>query len=369
MTYRLRLAARAVVQTLLFVTVLHANVFVNAQDTLDLTVPAVQPVPAEPLPVSSSDASSTQYSAPPSETGFWFLNTHQSPQSFEDSRPMFRPQVSRFEQRVGFQSSSFQALTASLEPGVPVCIMIHGSFVDTPSFCQESQYTWKWLRSASHGQPMQMIYFHWPSYKMLSPLVAIDTNILGRRAARNGYYLADMIHHLPPECPVCLIGHSHGSRVIASCLHLLAGGSVQGVRHPTARCHGRTIRTVFTGSAIDHHWLNPGQRYDRALLSTECLLNMTNCKDPALMVYPFRLPLLVRPPLGLTGLTRGDRYHLGPLGRKVLNYDVSHTIGASHLWPYYFRSPRLAMVIRNYVFFPDRVPAQNMAMAEDDQLR
>jgi hypothetical protein len=90
-----------------------------------------------------------------------------------------------------------------------------------------------------------------------------------------------------------------------------------------------------------------------------------NRGDTEVMVYPFRLPLLVRPPLGLTGLTQGDRYHLGPLGRKVLNYDVSHTIGASHLWPYYFRNPRLAMVIRNYVFFPDRVPSQNLALAED----
>lgn len=369
MTYRPRLAARAVVHTLLFVAALHTCKFVSAQDSLNLTVPPVQASPAEPLASEFPEAPATQYSEALSESGFWFLNTHQSPQSFEDSRPMFRPNVSRFEQNVGFQPSTFQTLAASLEPGVPVCIMIHGSFVDTPSFCQESQHTWKWLRSASQGQPMQMIYFHWPSYCMLTPLVAIDTNILGRRAARNGYYLADLIHHLPPECPVCLIGHSHGSRVIASCLHLLAGGSVQGVRHPTARCHGRTIRTVFTGSAIDHHWLNPGQRYDRALLSTECLLNMTNCKDPALMVYPFRLPLLVRAPLGLTGLTRGDRSYLGPLGRKVVNYDVSHIIGASHLWPYYFRNPRLAMVIRNYVFFPDRVPAQSMALANDGPIR
>lgn len=369
MTYRPRLAARAVFHTLLFFTFLYARPSVSAQEVLNLTVPPDQPSLAEPQLPTTTEYSSTASIASLSETGFWFLNTHQSPQSFENSRPIFRPHVSRFERHVGFQSSGFETLKASLEPGIPVCIMIHGSFVDTPSFCRESQSTWKWLKSASHGQPMQMIYFHWPSYRMLTPLVAIDTNILGRRAARNGYYLADLIHHLPPECPVCLIGHSHGSRVIASCLHLLAGGRVQGVCHPTARCHGRTIRTVFTGSAIDHHWLNPGQRYDRALLSTECLLNMTNCKDPALMVYPFRLPLLVRPPLGLTGLTQGDRYHLGPLGRKVLNYDVSHTIGASHLWPYYFRSPRLAMVIRNYVFFPDRVPAQNLALADDGQIR
>ncbi len=194
--------------------------------------------------------------------------------------------------------------------------------------------------------------------------MAFDTNQLGRRACRNGYYLAELIQHLPPECPVCLIGHSHGTRVISSCLHLLAGGAIQGIQHPFARVNGRLIRTVFTGSAIDHHWLNPGKRYDRALSSTQCLLNMTNCYDPALAVYPFRMPLLVRPALGMTGLTRLDRRRLGPMSRKVLDFDVTPIIGASHYWPYYFQQPGLAMAMRNYVYFPDVVPAMTVAANE-----
>ncbi|MEZ6127539.1 MAG: hypothetical protein R3C59_02585 [Planctomycetaceae bacterium] len=332
----------------------------GAQDSEPLLIEPVIPQASELLPLDESD-----YLRSASETGFWFLNTHHSPQSFDAPGPRFCPGVSRFECGRGFQPSGFQTLRDSLEPGVPVCIMVHGSFVDTPSFCRESQQTWHWLESASHGQPMQMIYFHWPSYRMLTPLVAFDVNILGRRAARNGYYLAELIQHLPPESPVCLIGHSHGTRVIASCLHLLAGGAVQGVCHPYARVNGRSIRTVFTGSAIDHHWLNPGQRYDRALCSTECLLNMTNCKDPALWTYPFRLPLLVRPALGKTGLTAGDRRRLGPMGNRVYDYDVSQAIGASHLWPYYFQQPGLAMAIRNYVYFPDRI--SQLTIVEDSQ--
>lgn len=297
-----------------------------------------------------------------SDSGFWFVNTHHSPQSFDYSCPKFCPAVMRHEQCLHFRPSNMQEMIGSLEPGVPVCIMVHGSFVDTASSCRESTYTWKWLKDAGQGRRMQMIYFHWPSYRDLTPLVAIDTNQLGRRAERNGYYLAELIQHLPPECPVCLLGHSHGTRVISSSLHLLAGGAIQGIQHPFARVNGRQIRTVFTGSAIDHNWLNPGKRFGRALCSTQCLLNMTNHHDPALAVYPLRLPLLVRPALGITGFTRLDRRQLGAMGRKVLDFDVTPVVGASHLWPYYFRQPGLAMAMRNYVYFPDVVPAMTVAL-------
>lgn len=309
----------------------------------------------ESLPQNSHLQASTP------ETGFWFINTHHSPQSFDYSCPKFCPAVMRYDECQSFRNGDFQEMLSSLEPGVPVCIMIHGSFVDSPGACRESICTWKWLRRAGMRHRMQMIYFHWPSFRYITPMVAFDTNQLGRRAARNGYYLAELMHHLPPQCPVCLLGHSHGTRVIASGLHLLAGGAIEGIQHPYARSNGRQIRTVFTGSAIDHHWLNPGKRYDRALCSTQCLLNMTNRHDPALAVYPFRMPLLVRPPLGMTGLTRFDRHRLGRRGEKVLDYDVTAAIGASHLWPYYFRNPRLAMAMKNYVYFPDVVPAMTVA--------
>jgi len=333
--------------------------------------PATLGVPAESSPAISTydQALPTQAMSPPlAETGFWFLNTHHSPQDFDYSCPRFCPAVMRFDDCQGFRDSSFQEMIAGIEPGVPVCIMVHGSFVDTPGSCRESKCTWHWLQSASCGHRMQMIYFHWPSYRRLTPLVAIDTNQLGRRASRNGYYLAELIHQLPSECPVCLIGHSHGTRVISSSLHLMGGGAIQGVCHPYARANGRPIRAVFAGAAIDHHWLNPGKRYDRALPNMQCLLNLTNHLDPALAVYPFRLPLLVRPPMGVTGLTRFDRRHIGPQSEKVLDYDVSRAIGASHYWPYYYKKPGLAMAMRNYVYFPDQVPAMTVAMETDETI-
>lgn len=290
------------------------------------------------------------------DSGFWFVSTHRSPQSFSHTCPRFCPGVLRYEQCAGYRQSNMAELCAGLEPGVPVCIMVHGSFVDRASACRESACTWQWLRRGSMGRRMQMIYLTWPSSSPLGPMLQLEVNKLGRRAARNGYYLAELTQHIPPECPICLIGHSHGTRVIASALHLLAGGAVQGVCHPFARAAGRQIRTVFAASAIDHDWLIPSHRYGRALCSTQCLLNLKNARDPALKFYAFRLPLIAKHPLGLTGLTFRDRRQLGAWGRKFVDYDVTAAIGAGHLWPYYFNRPSLACVIHNYVYFPGHCP-------------
>ena len=290
------------------------------------------------------------------ESGFWFLNTHQSAQSFSASGPDFRPDISRYEKGAGYRSSSYSEMLSQLEPGVPVCIMVHGSFVDTLSASRESAYTFHWLRSVAGNQRMQMIYFHWPSFRALSPLIQFDTNQLGRQAARNGFYLADLIAALPANCPVSILGHSHGARITSSALHLMAGGVVQGYTHRSAGTNRRPIRTVFLAGAIDHHWLNPGQRYDRALYSTQGLLNLKNRIDPVLAIYPLRLPLLVRRPIGNLGMTSGDRRRIGPSSQKVLNIEVGKAIGFNHVWPLYFNNQRIAATLRNYVYFPDLAP-------------
>lgn len=322
-------------------------------------------IPTSQVTDFSSDVSADERASQPvyenaCQDGFWFLTTHYCAQKFDLACPRFRPLVSRYDSCSSFRQSSLSELTSQLQPGVPVCVVVHGSFVDLPNASKESVCTWKWLRDSGNGQPVQVIYFYWPSFKRISLTVQRDVNLLGRQAARNGFYLADLISQIPPECPTCLIGHSHGTRVIASGLHLMSGGTVQGVAHRHARANGRRIRSVFLASAIDHDWLNPGHKYDRALCSTECLLNLTNERDRALRIYPLRLPLIARRPLGLCGLTKKDRYQLGAISQKVVDYSVANAIGSEHLWPYYFNQPQLAMTMKNYVYFSDQATVLSM---------
>jgi hypothetical protein len=322
--------------------------------TPEAEAPPVPPVPsAEPMPAAPAETLPIEGGVEPyalQTPGYWIVSSWNSPQEFENDQLRFCPQVRKVDECTDGCPSSMEKLTGSLIPGVPIGIVIHGSFMDSPSVLPDSHNTYSWLKAGACGRPFQMIYFSWPSDRALSPLASIDVAILGSRASRNGFYLASLIQSLPPECPICLVGHSHGTRIISSGLHLLGGGVVEGHRHCTPGCSGRRIRVVYTASAIDHDWLNPEERYGRALCCVECLINLRNAKDPALQIYPLRRIGSSRA-LGLAGFTSKDRRELGAFGSRVRDRDVSSLIGHDHSWPNYVAHNSLASSLRNYLFF------------------
>ncbi len=285
--------------------------------------------------------------------GYWIVDSYASPQDFDTSAPAFCPGVTKYDQCAGFRRTQIAELTQTIQPGIPVCIFCHGSFVSWDDVLKESCETWKWLHKACCNQQIQMIYFSWPSDRpVISPIIQLDVNRLGRRAGRNGFYMASLIQQIPSESPVCLIGHSHGTRVITSSLHLLGGGAVEEYVLKSGPYPQHRLRAVFAASAMDHNWMNPGYRYDRALCSVECMLNLRNSCDPALFIYPLRRPFSGGA-LGYTGVTKRDRKHLGYCGNKVQELNLTEEIGPGHYWPNYFRKDWLASAIRNYLFFDE----------------
>lgn len=321
-----------------------SGIALNAQEVVQYPLPPLGTVATE-LPLMPS-ATMTP--------GYWIVGSHASPQSFDGSAPVFCPSVTRYDHCVGFHQANMQELTMSLQPGVPVCIFCHGSFVSWQDVLTESVETWKWLHHACPDQPIQMIHFSWPSDRpRFSPVIQLDVNRLGRRAGRNGFYMASLVQQIPSECPICLIGHSHGTRVIASALHLMGGGAVDGFVLASGPFPQHRLRAVFAASAMDHTWLNPNERYGRALCPVECVLNLKNSCDPALFIYPLRRPFSCGA-LGYTGVTRRDRDQLGPSGHKIQDLDLTEDIGIGHYWPNYFQRPWLARAIRNYLFFDEQ---------------
>lgn len=247
-----------------------------------------------------------------------------------------------------------------LQPGVPVCIMVHGSFVTSDTVAEDSMNTFRWLRQAAPHLPLQVVFLTWPSEGILTlnPAIAVssaipglDVAVLGRRAEFNGIRLVKLIQMISPHSPICLIGHSHGARIVASGLNLLGGGELCGVH----LCNGPShrIRTVLAAAAIDHDWLCPGQRYDCALNATECLLNIRVRKDWALMIYPLRKPFSPRA-LGSAGFTRSDFRRLGHRASQVANYDLSELIGYGHIWPEFYQHQSVADSLVEWVYFHDR---------------
>ena len=161
---------------------------VDAQDLTEQPEIYLDPVITEP--VASPPA--------PVAPGYWIVDSYASPQDFDASAPAFCPRVTRYDQCTGFRRTHIGELTQAMQPGVPVCIFCHGSFVSWDDMLKESCETWRWLHKARPNQQIQMIYFSWPSDRpVISPIIQLDVNRLGRRAGRNGFYMASLTQQIP----------------------------------------------------------------------------------------------------------------------------------------------------------------------------
>jgi hypothetical protein len=248
-----------------------------------------------------------------------------------------------------YHVSDLDTMIAALRPGVPVCLAIHGSFVGSKDLYPQSVNRYKRILESANDRPIHFIAVHWPSDPGLLLLPTVQVNQLGKRAEYNGIYLAQLIARIPPENPVSMIGHSHGCRVVASALHLLGGGTVQGVAvadpHPERR-----IRAVFGAGAIDQHWLNPGERYGCALNRVEWLLNIRNRMDGVLNLYPLLTPFLHRA-IGQAGFRRKDLMRIGGNVEKIVEYDVTQLVGAGHMISHYAPHPQIRAAFVPYLYF------------------
>ncbi len=282
---------------------------------------------------------------------YWIVSSRKLPQELP---PRAHQPLQVFERRPdgALLPSDLASLRSRIVPGVPVCIFIHGTFVDAKSHQRESARTYDWVRQAAPHLPLHVIFYTWPSdtdSTWRSPLLV---NQRGRWAENNAFYLAELIAQLPAECPVSFVGHSHGARAVVATLHVLGGGTIGGYSSSYDTGVTRRYRAVLAAGALDRHWLNPGHRYERALLRAEGILNLRNPGDLALHYYPLRKPFGHKA-IGETGFTLWDRARLGALNPKALDLDVSPFIGLGHTWPHFYGEPRIAQAIVPYTHFAD----------------
>lgn len=339
---------------------------VLGEDRATLMVPLASPatspnmsVPSESAVTSSENVASvpdvlpsaTPSSAPYTERpGYWVVSTRQLPQGMDNylGPPCFEYyyrgdcQPLKRSNRAGFQSW--------IQPDAPLCIMIHGSFVNFRTAVSDAERTYRWLKSACPGRPLQLVFMTWPSDESLMIVPAIGVTWMGQRAGFNGIYLSQIIDQIPPSCPLSLLGHSHGARVTAAALHYRAGGKIQGHCRSTGPDTSRRIRTIFIAAAVEHHWFNPGERYDRCLYATEMLINLRNRKDLALGVYPVVKPFATRT-LARSGFSKRDRSRLGHLNCRTYEIDVTNLVGMHHIWMHYTKHASIGRAITPYMCY------------------
>ncbi len=312
--------------------------------------PPMVPPPAgiSELPGYQSNVVAQAPIAPSFSAGYWRVGTRRAGQEFNNGILTCPLDVEVCDPSGKPQPANLDMLLGSLQPGVPICIFVHGSMVDEPGSRVDSHGTYHWLRRAVPNRPMHIIAFDWPSMKRLGLLPGKDYVDLGEQAARNGFPLAALVQRLPASNPISLIGHSHGGRVVTSAAHLLGGGQVQGYRLTSTSPH--RLRVFLFAAAIDHDWLNPGERYCRALPRAECIVSVRNRKDFALSLYPLQRPFTPLS-IGQRGLSSWDTQALGPNRAKFQQLDATPIVSHGHLWPNYYKSAKIGQWVGPAVYF------------------
>jgi hypothetical protein len=289
----------------------------------------------------------------PCDPDYWIVSTRNAKSEIACGHACHY-EVLRFDGSNQGRCSSLEEFLSSLQPSVPVCFMVHGSFVTWESMLNDSAETYRWLKQAAPCQPLHIVFYTWASNDGdLIPHVKV--NIFGKRSALNGFYLADVVSKVSNDHPICLIGHSHGARLVAATLHAMGGGSIEDRVLSCGPLPPRRLRVVLAAAAIDRHWLNPNELYGLALCPTEGILNLRDRIDFPLLFYPLGRPFS-RPALAITGVSRRDREKMGDWSAKICDYDVSRLVGLGHLWANYYNQPAIASAIRHYVYFDESQP-------------
>ncbi len=280
-----------------------------------------------------------------------FVRSRQCPQSPRTQNPAcdFRYDYHGPDGR--FHAISGDEMFQMLPRSAPVLILVHGSFVD---FEEEPELlqTCEWIRSAAPDQPLLVLCYRWPSdigWKAILGSIAVCQ--LAHRAEFNGFYLSQLINRVPPGNSVSLLGHSHGCRMIAAALHLLSGGRVKGKSLPPCDWSERCLRVTFFSAAMDHDWLNPGERYDLAINRMCWLQNHRHTCDWALLTYPGRYPGSACA-LGKTGFTRKDLKRLGWQATKIEQITGQGKLNWGHFLSSYLKDRAIKPRVLSNIYSP-----------------
>jgi hypothetical protein len=318
----------------------------------------VSPPPAEPeflppqtpdLPRGNGASLGSFFSEVPG--GYWIVSSRQArlpPGDIDSSRDLtylYRtPQSMRAFPREVFLST--------LRANRPTCITIHGSYNYWTDVLSESVHSLRWINQASQGREIQFVYFSWPADGYAHLVFPLELVAMGRRASRHSLYLANLLGQFPEEQPVCLVGHSHGARCSVATLHALGGGALEdGSRLVPGSGVPRRMNAVLLAAAVDHDWLNPGEKYGAALPVTERMLVMQNERDSWLNAYPLKDLMGNRQALGRGGFQEADTIRMSDQIGKISVLDASPFAGRSHDFRAFHSSMELAAAIAPFVLF------------------
>jgi hypothetical protein len=288
---------------------------------------------------------------------FWIVSTRDCPQEL-GSDPWPQMRVRHFDESGDLVERDFSEMFAQAV-GRPVLIQVQGSLTTPDIALGGLLWSHSWLQANRAITPdAVVIAFDWPSQRVYRNDY-LDVNEKGRRAFVAAYHLAQLVQAFPPSSRICLLGQSYGGRVVPGALHLLGGGQL-GHHHPVGLSSLRPdldLRAVIIAAATDRNWLDPGQKFDRALNATNGFLNLYNSRDESLLFYPALTRSGHHHALGRLGLSNRDFDRLGPVAERYEEHDINDILGGEHSLLDATANPRIGRWIAPYAWAPDPGPS------------
>jgi hypothetical protein len=202
-----------------------------------------------------------------------------------------------------WQQSDLASFLA-FNPSVRTIFFVHGNQITPGDARSDGLNVYRRLICYGAGdEPIRYVVFSWPSSKVGGLLR--DVREKAARTGPVGCELAWVLDQMPAETPVSLLGFSYGSRIITGSLHILAGGSLNGMTlkervHPNRG----TVNVTLMATAMHAYWLGEGQYHGRAMSVVDEAFFVNSCNDPAMRFYHLSVPGRGGPQaLGLRGPT------------------------------------------------------------------
>ena len=255
------------------------------------------------------------------------------------------------------QTTAFDALMGSLDPSLPVVFYVHGNQIDSCDAPRRGRDVYRRLtRCVSDDRPVQFVVFSWASSKVKGLLK--DYREKAARTRPVAWQLAWVLDRLPSGTRVGLLGYSYGARVSSGTAHLLAGGSLSGLRYEgCTACRVASMRAVFMAAAYDACWNSRRGYHRNALDKIETLLTTVNPRDPAMKYFKW-VPTYADPPaLGGVGPKGLDAERAA----RVRLQQVAGSVGRSHDLYDYLAAPGLMRAAWRRLTYADQAVEPTLA--------
>lgn len=232
------------------------------------------------------------------------------------------------------------------DPGVATIFYVHGNQIAPRDAYSRGLYVYrKLVRCAGDDRSIRFIIWSWPATQIKGMLR--DYRIKAERTRPVGYQLAWLVNQMPADMPIGFLGYSYGARVESGAAHLLAGGSLGGLRLANPPAADRPTEHVYLAPAFEEGWLSPRRFHGKAMEQIDRLLSTVNPKDPAMKFYPLLGKSIRERAMGFDGPKGLPR----SFASRVRLLNVTASVGRSHDLCDYVQAPGLmAMAWRRLTF-------------------